>query len=136
VKVKTNLSYFLTVINIGPAAATGITLTDTLSSLVTLVSATATQGSCSGAPLMTCNMGTLASGVQLTVTIVVKPTKTGKIVNTAPRLWTEHRRPPPCLAVIIIRCKSWPWPLTVNGFGLSHPMFAVVVLTVVSLAAI
>ncbi|MFA6984640.1 MAG: hypothetical protein WC213_00340 [Arenimonas sp.] len=115
-KVKTNLSYFLTVINTGPAAAT--------------------QGSCSGAPLMTCNMGTLASGVQLTVTIVVKPTKTGKIVNTAPRLWTEHRRPPPCLAVIIIRCKSWPWPLTVNGFGLSHPMFAVVVLTVVSLAAI
>ena len=69
--------------NNGPTTATGVVLTDTLSLKVTLVSATATQGSCSGSPLVTCSLGTLASGAQATVTLVVKPVKASDIGNKA-----------------------------------------------------
>jgi uncharacterized repeat protein (TIGR01451 family) len=83
VQVGDNLTYTATVTNNGPAAATGVTLTDTLPAGVTFVSATPTQGSCvnsSGA--VTCSIGALANSASATVTIVVTPTATGTITNT------------------------------------------------------
>jgi uncharacterized repeat protein (TIGR01451 family) len=77
------LTYTLTVTNSGPAVATGVKVTDTLPPDVTLVSVTASQGSCSGTGTMVCEIGTLASGSSVTVTLTVKPTQAGGISNTA-----------------------------------------------------
>jgi uncharacterized repeat protein (TIGR01451 family) len=83
VAVGTNLTYTITVTNNGPSTATGVTVTDTLPAGVSYVSATPSQGSCSGTSTVTCNLGNLANGASATVTIVVTPTATGTLSNTA-----------------------------------------------------
>ena len=84
VQVGNNLTYALTVVNNGPATATGVTLTDTLPTGVTFGSVTSTQGSCSKSnSTITCTLGILTSGGKATVTIVVIPTTAGTITNTA-----------------------------------------------------
>ncbi|HUG56284.1 MAG TPA: hypothetical protein VMJ92_04325 [Candidatus Limnocylindrales bacterium] len=70
--------------NIGPSRATGVTLTDTLPSTVTLESATSTQGDCTEAEgTVTCNLGALAKAASATVTITVTPRGGGTVTNTA-----------------------------------------------------
>ena len=63
--------YTLSVVNLGTNTATGVTVTDTLSAGVTLVSATPSQGTCSGTSTITCNLGNLASQATATVRLVV-----------------------------------------------------------------
>src|SRR5207249_1720154 len=79
----TNLTYTITVTNNGPGAATSVTMTDPLPGTVTFVSATPSQGTCSGTSTVSCNLGTLVNGGSATVTIVVTPTQAGGISNTA-----------------------------------------------------
>ena len=77
-------SYLVTVHNGGPADATNVTMIDVLPTGSTLVSATPSQGSCSGT--LTCNLGTIANGASATVAIVVTTAQaaTGTLVcNTA-----------------------------------------------------
>jgi uncharacterized repeat protein (TIGR01451 family) len=81
--VGTNISYRLLVANNGPASATNVNLTDALPSGVTLVSATTAQGPCNGTATIICNLGALANGANAIVTIVVTPTISGQISNTA-----------------------------------------------------
>ena len=78
----TNLTYVLTARNnAGTSTATGVTVTDTLPSSVTFVSASASSGSCSpSGQTVTCNIGSLSTGSQGTVTIVVTPNTPGSIV--------------------------------------------------------
>lgn len=86
VKVNKPLTSTLTITNNGPATATGVTVTDTLPYLATLVSASASQGSCSGTGPVLCNLGDMANGAIATVTLVVTSKKKGKeslITNTA-----------------------------------------------------
>ncbi len=78
-----NLTYTLTITNNGPNSAPSVTVTDTLPSGVTFVSATPSVGSCSGSATVTCNLGTLANGGAATVTIIITPTAVGTLVNTA-----------------------------------------------------
>jgi uncharacterized repeat protein (TIGR01451 family) len=82
VNFSSNLTYTITVKNIGEVAATGVTLTDTLPAGATLVSANSTAGTCSGTTTITCGLGTLNGGATVTVTIVVTP-PAGTITNTA-----------------------------------------------------
>jgi uncharacterized repeat protein (TIGR01451 family) len=81
--VGNNLTYTLTATNKGPSDVTGATVTDTLPAGVAFVSSTASQGSCSGTSSVTCNLASLASGANGTVTIVVTPTVVGPLSNTA-----------------------------------------------------
>jgi uncharacterized repeat protein (TIGR01451 family) len=78
-----DLTYAIGVKNNGDLQATGVTLTDVLPAGTSLVSATASQGSCSGAASVVCGLGTLGGGASATVTIVVKPPAARTIENTA-----------------------------------------------------
>jgi uncharacterized repeat protein (TIGR01451 family) len=77
------MTYTINVTNNGPGTATGVILTDTLPGSVTFISASATQGTCSGTATVTCILGTISAGNTVTVTIQVKPTQAGVITNTA-----------------------------------------------------
>lgn len=79
--VGNNLSYTITASNAGPYASS-VTLTDTLPGGVSYVSATPSQGSCSGTATVTCALGTV-DYANATVTLVVRPTATnGALSNT------------------------------------------------------
>ncbi len=86
VPAGSNQTYTLTVTNAGPSGATNTTVSDTLPTNATLVSATPSQGAaCTGTVTLTCNLGTLADAGQATVTIVVTVNAgaTGTVVNNA-----------------------------------------------------
>ena len=84
VSVNSSLTYTITVTNNGPNPATGAIMTDTLPVGVNFGSATPSQGSCTrSGGTVTCNLGTLNNAANAAVTIVVTPTSTGTITNTA-----------------------------------------------------
>jgi uncharacterized repeat protein (TIGR01451 family) len=84
VTVGQNLVYGLFISNNGPAAATNVVTVDALPAGVTLVSAVASQGSCSpNSGIVTCSLGTIAFQGNATVAITVVPTAAGTINNTA-----------------------------------------------------
>lgn len=90
VVVGNNLIYTITVRNNGPSEATGVTLTDTLPSGVSLKSATPGQGSCaSSGQNITCGLGSLSAGATTTVTLTVTPSIQGTSTNTAEVLGNE-----------------------------------------------
>ena len=78
-----SITYTLTVTNNGPSPATGVMVRDPLPGSVTLVSATPSQGTCSGTTTVTCSLGSLAYLASATVTLVVQPAGAGTINNTA-----------------------------------------------------
>ncbi|GIV95502.1 MAG: hypothetical protein KatS3mg057_0159 [Herpetosiphonaceae bacterium] len=63
--------------------ATGVTVVDTLPPGVVLVSATASQGTCSGTSTVTCSLGSLENNASATITITVTPSAVGSITNSA-----------------------------------------------------
>jgi uncharacterized repeat protein (TIGR01451 family) len=83
------LNYAIEVDNLGPNAATGVTVTDQLPKNVDFVSATASGGQCTlKGRKVTCSLGTIPvfTGAYVTgrtVSISVTPRKVGTIVNTA-----------------------------------------------------
>ncbi len=78
-----NIVYTLTVRNNGPAAATAVTIVDTLPAGVTFVSAAPSQGAaCTGTTAITCVLGAVASGAQATVAVTVGTSTPGVVVNT------------------------------------------------------
>jgi uncharacterized repeat protein (TIGR01451 family) len=84
--VGQNFNYNVSVTNTGVGSASGTVLTDVLPSLVTLTSATPSQGSCafvSATRTLTCSLGTLSTGASATVQITVKPRDEGTLDNTA-----------------------------------------------------
>jgi len=77
------LTYTIVARNNGPQSATGVTLTDSLPAGVNFVSASTSQGSCSGTATLTCALGSLANGASATVSIGVRATAAGGVANTA-----------------------------------------------------
>jgi uncharacterized repeat protein (TIGR01451 family) len=66
----TTLTYTITVSNLGPGPGHAL-LTDPLPADTTLVGVATTAGSCSGGVVVSCDLGTLASGTSATVTVTV-----------------------------------------------------------------
>jgi uncharacterized protein (TIGR03437 family) len=76
------LTYTVNVANHGDLPLTGVKLTDQLPSGATLVSATATQGTCNIASEIICDLGNLAEASTAVLTIVVSAPSSPTISNT------------------------------------------------------
>ncbi|MGH9744909.1 MAG: InlB B-repeat-containing protein, partial [Candidatus Acidiferrales bacterium] len=79
---NSNLTYTIVVKNNGALSAANVAMTDAFPAGVNFVSSSSTVGTCSGTTTVTCNLGTMTNGSNATITIVVKPTNTGALVNT------------------------------------------------------
>ena len=78
------VSYTITVTNGGPAAATGVLLTDALPPGSVVTRASATGGACeASAGTVTCGLGTLVAGAAAVVTVVATPAGPGAFAHTA-----------------------------------------------------
>lgn len=76
------ITYSILVKNNGPERAGGVVLSDTLPAKAKLVSAAASQGTCTGTAPVACSLGVLRSGASASLTIKVT-TGFGKVTNTA-----------------------------------------------------
>ena len=97
VNVGENVTYIINVTNHGPES-TDVTLTDTLPPEVTFVSATPSQGSCSGTSTVTCDLGNMNSGTGATVTIVVNvpiTTPAGTVLRNTAQVSGTRPEPDP-----------------------------------------
>jgi large repetitive protein len=84
VQAGTTLTYTLAVANDGPSTANAVSVSDTLPSGVTFLTATGTGWTCAQtAGVVTCTRPTLAVGAAPPITITVRPTGGGTITNTA-----------------------------------------------------
>jgi len=79
-----NITYTITVSNLGPLTASNVTVTDPIPAGTTFVSASSSQGGCSGTTIVTCNLGAIANGGSATITLVVQaPNGPSSLTNTA-----------------------------------------------------
>ena len=91
------VTYTATIANSGNGAAGTVSFQDLLPGKATLVSTSPSQGSCSGSPVVLCNLGSLDAGASATVTIVVTATGSGKMTDhgwvsaNAPGNWQHER---------------------------------------------
>jgi uncharacterized repeat protein (TIGR01451 family) len=76
------LTYAMTVRNTGERDATAASVVNTIPDSTTVVSATASQGSCSGTVPIICNLGPLNSQATATVSIVVQSSVPGAVYNS------------------------------------------------------
>jgi uncharacterized repeat protein (TIGR01451 family) len=84
-----DVTYTITVQNLGPSAATNVQVSDALTG-TTFVGATPSQGTCSGTTTVTCSLGTIAASGSATIALTVHlPAAGGTITNTATVTATE-----------------------------------------------
>lgn len=76
-------AYVITIENNGGLDATGVVLTDTPPAGATVMSISASQGSCSGTITISCALGNLVNGTTATVVLVVRSTTGGLVENVA-----------------------------------------------------
>ena len=82
VPVNTSLNYSLVVNNNGPIDATAVTLTDELPGALSFVSVFTSQGTCSEASgAVSCTLGGIPNGSNVTVTIFVDSPATSQVIN-------------------------------------------------------
>jgi uncharacterized repeat protein (TIGR01451 family) len=78
------VNYTLTVTNKGPDTATNVQMADPAPSGITYLTATTSQGTCVvTAALVTCDLGTIAPGQVVTITVTGRATQVGSHTNTA-----------------------------------------------------
>jgi len=78
-----NITWTMVVTNNGPSADTGVKISDPMPAGNTFVSASSTQGTCTGGAILNCDIGPMAAGAQVTITLVTTPSATGTQTNTA-----------------------------------------------------
>jgi uncharacterized repeat protein (TIGR01451 family) len=76
-------TYNLAVTNSGPGVASAVVVTDALPAGTTLISATPSQGTCSGTTTVTCSLGTMNNGGSATIALQVTLGAAGPLGNTA-----------------------------------------------------
>lgn len=82
--LDSNLTYTVTVFNSTAAPATGVMLTDSVSSLLSILSIQTTHGSCTpSGNNISCNLGTIPAGANAVVTVSTRAVATGIATNVA-----------------------------------------------------
>ena len=82
--VNEAITYQFTITNVGPAAATGVTLLDTLGTNSAFFAAVPSQGACSFADgVVTCQLGDLTADTIVTVTVLAQSLTRGVVTNFA-----------------------------------------------------
>src|SRR4029077_10429274 len=76
-------AYALVVTNNGPARATAVLIQDQLPAGLTLVSAAASQGACTGTTSVMCAIGDMAPGAIVTANVIARATAVQPLTNTA-----------------------------------------------------
>jgi uncharacterized repeat protein (TIGR01451 family) len=80
---SSRITWTMVVTNNGPSADTGVVVSDPMPAGNTFVSASASpHGTCTGGAILTCDLGTMAAGEQVTITLVTKPSTIGLQTNT------------------------------------------------------
>jgi uncharacterized repeat protein (TIGR01451 family) len=83
IQVGSVLTYTMTVTNPSSSEAPNVVVTDSLPLGPSFISATASQGSCVGTTIVTCDLGSLSPGASATVQIDVTPQTKGSLTNEA-----------------------------------------------------
>lgn len=84
VLVQDNITYTITVTNYGPDTADNVSVSDVLPASTSFVSATPSQGSCAYASgTVRCAIGAMTDGQVVTIKVVVRANKAGKVTNSA-----------------------------------------------------
>jgi uncharacterized repeat protein (TIGR01451 family) len=78
-----DLKITVEVTNLGPNAASGVTVTATLPPSVLRRSATSSRGTCDGVGTVVCTLGRLAAGASAKISLVAVPTTAGTITTAA-----------------------------------------------------
>jgi uncharacterized repeat protein (TIGR01451 family) len=123
-----SLQYTITVSNAGPQAATNVVVTDVLPAGTAFVSATPTQGTCTGTTTVTCSLGTIANAANATITLTLTlPSVAGSVSNTASVAASESDPNPANNAAIstittVVVSKSFTGP-TATGSGTATATF-------------
>jgi uncharacterized repeat protein (TIGR01451 family) len=82
--IDSNLTYTVSVLNSSAGPATGVVLTDTIPSGITVLSIQPSQGACTQNGLqISCNLGSLAAGANATVVITARANLVGAVTNVA-----------------------------------------------------
>ena len=92
--VGTNVTFTITVSDLGPSDASGVAVTDVLPSGLTFVSASPSQGAYTAATGVW-TVGSVANGASATLAIVATVTQAGTIVNTATKTAGDQTDPNP-----------------------------------------
>jgi uncharacterized repeat protein (TIGR01451 family) len=80
---SSRITWTMVVTNNGPSTATGVKITDPMPAGNAFVSATTTQGTCTGGAILNCTIGTMAAGQSVTITLITTPSAAGTQTNTA-----------------------------------------------------
>jgi uncharacterized repeat protein (TIGR01451 family) len=92
--VGTNVTYTVTVSDLGPSDASGVALTDVLPTGLAFVSAAPSQGTYTAATGVWA-VGSVANGASATLSVVATVTQAGTIVNTATKTAGDQTDPNP-----------------------------------------
>ena len=77
-----NITWTMVVTNNGPDADTGVKVSDPMPAGNTYVSSTTTQGTCTGGAILNCDIGSMAAGASVTITLITTPSTVGVQTNT------------------------------------------------------
>jgi uncharacterized repeat protein (TIGR01451 family) len=80
---SSRITWTMVVTNNGPDTDTGVKITDPMPVGNTYVSSSTSQGTCTGGAILTCDIGTMLAGAQVTITLVTTPSTTGVQTNVA-----------------------------------------------------
>ncbi len=114
------VTYSATVLNEGQSAAPTVAFQDALPGKASYVSATPSQGTCTGGATVACNLGSLAAGASATVTITATANDAGVMLDRGwvsanpPGNWSHER------VVVTLVKRLLPAPTVTTGTSTSH----------------